>query len=107
MSRSKLRSQPSWRIFCRLTLFSVLGLLLFRGFHAVQAADPVSYHVDFTPTGDKELDQLLKQTSSLLSLQKKLPAAPFALIGRAQADAAQFIIVLHSLGFDAGGVVIT
>jgi translocation and assembly module TamA len=36
-----------------------------------------------------------------------LPAAPFALIGRAQADQAQFLIVLHSLGYDAGRVDIT
>lgn len=80
---------------------------MFRTFHAVKAADPVAYVVKFTPTGDKELDGLLQQTSSLTALQKKLPAAPFALIGRAQADAAQFVIVLHSLGYDSGSVAIT
>jgi translocation and assembly module TamA len=37
-------------------------------------------------------------------LQKKLAPAPFALIGRAQADTAQFITVLHSLGYDSGSV---
>jgi translocation and assembly module TamA len=68
------------------------------------AADPVPYNVQFTPSGDAELDVLLRQTASLVTLQKKLPAAPFALIGRAQADEAQFIIVLHSLGYDAGRV---
>ncbi|HUW79977.1 MAG TPA: BamA/TamA family outer membrane protein [Acidocella sp.] len=69
-----------------------------------QAADPVAYSVNFTASGDKELDGLLKETSSLVSLQKKLPPAPFALIGRARADVKQFTVVLHSLGYDAGSV---
>lgn len=103
MIRPKLSSPAS----CRLLLFSALGLILLRGFHAVHAADPVAYEVQFTPSGDKELDGLLKETSSLVSLEKKLPAAPFALIGRAQADARQFVIVLHSLGYDSGSVDIT
>ncbi len=68
------------------------------------AADPVAYTVKFIPSGDPELDSLLQQTSSLVALQKKLPAAPFALIGRAQQDRAQFQTVLHSLGYDAGSV---
>ena len=104
MIRSKFRSQASWRVSCRVLLVSALGLVLVRGFHAVHAADPVGYKVSFVPSGDKELDGLLKETSSLVSLEKKLPAAPFALIGRAQADAAQFVIVLHSLGYDSGSV---
>ena len=111
MIRSKLSSQASrqksWQISCQILLFSALGIVVVRGFHAVQAADPVHYKVSFTPSGDKELDGLLKQTSSLVSLAKKLPAAPFALIGRAQADAAKFVIVLHSLGYDAGSINIT
>ncbi len=74
---------------------------------AALASDPVSYTVSFAPSGDKTLDSLLKQTSSLVSLQKKLPPAPFALIGRAQADQQQFLIVLHSLGYDAGRVSIS
>jgi translocation and assembly module TamA len=83
-----------------------LLLLLAIGFLArdAGAADPVPYIVQFTPSGDAELDALLKQTASLVTLRAKLPAAPFALIGRAQADQAQFLIVLHSLGYDAGRV---
>jgi translocation and assembly module TamA len=104
MIRPKCRSQPSWQAVCRIALATGLSLFLIRGFHAVHAADPVAYKVIFIPSGDKELDGLLKQTSSLAALGKKLPAAPFALIGRAQADAAQFGIVLHSLGYDAGSV---
>jgi translocation and assembly module TamA len=74
---------------------------------AAFAADPVAYTVKFTPSGDKVLDGLLHQTASLVALQKKLPPAPFALIGRARADQQQFLVVLHSLGYDAGSVDIT
>jgi len=89
---------------CRAAIITALGLVAFRGFHSVHAANPVAYSVVFVPSGDKELDRLLKETSALVSLEKKLPAAPFALIGRAQADSAQFITVLHSLGYDAGSI---
>ncbi len=92
---------------CRVAIITALGWIAHRGFHAVFAANPVAYTVSFTASGDKELDGLLKVTSSLVSLEKKLPAAPFALIGRARADQAQFIVVLHSLGYDAGSVSIT
>ena len=92
---------------CRVAIISALGWVAHRGFHDGFAADPVAYTVHFTPSGDKELDGLLKETSALVSLEKKLPAAPFALIGRARADQAQFIVVLHSLGYDAGSVRIT
>ncbi len=71
------------------------------------AADPVTYTLKFTPSGDAILDSLLSQSSSLLSLRQKLPPSPIGLIGRAQADAAQFVIVLHSLGYDSGTVSIT
>jgi translocation and assembly module TamA len=85
-------------------------LILLLGFvvaGSARAADPVNYTTTFKPSGDAQLDSLLQQTSSLVSLQKKLPPAPFALIGRAQADAAQFLIVLHSLGYDSGSVTVT
>lgn len=70
-------------------------------------ADPVHYNVNFTPSGDHELDGLLKQTSSLVTLEKKLPPAPFALIGRARTDEQQFVTVLHSLGYDNEQIDIT
>ena len=88
------------------SLFFLAGMVFIPG-QAAFAADPVAYTVKFTPSGDGTLDSLLKATSSLVSLQKKLPPAPFALIGRAQADSQQFLIVLHSLGYDAGSVSIT
>jgi translocation and assembly module TamA len=92
---------------CRVAIITALGWIAQHSFHEGFAADPVAYTVTFTPSGDSELDGLLKVTSSLVSLEKKLPAAPFALIGRAQADQAQFIVVLHSLGYDSGRVRIT
>jgi len=87
--------------------FALAGAAICLGFQGAGAADPVPYTVQFRPSGNAELDGLLKQTASLVSLQTKLPAAPFALVGRARADEAQFLIVLHSLGYDAGSVDIT
>jgi translocation and assembly module TamA len=72
-----------------------------------RAADPVAYTVAFQPSGDPALDGLLRQTASLVALRTKIPASPFGLIGRARADEAQFLIVLHSLGYDAGSVNVT
>ena len=90
----------------RRTQTILLILVLALGQSAI-AADPVTYTVKFTPSGDATLDALLKQTAALVALQKKLPPAPFALIGRAQSDMGQFTVVLHSLGYDAGAVEIT
>jgi len=87
--------------------YALAGAALCLGFQGAGAADPVPYTVQFRPSGNAELDGLLKQTASLVALQKKLPAAPFALVGRARADEAQFLIVLHSLGYEAGQVDIT
>lgn len=89
----------------RITTCLALCLALASG--AAQGANPLAYQVQFAPSGDAALDRLLKQTSALVALRSKLPPAPFALIGRAQADVAQFLIVLHSLGYDAGHVDIT
>src|SRR5271157_4797270 len=89
----------------RMTIGLAGCLLLASG--AARGADPVAYQVQFVPSGDAVLDGLLKQTSSLVALRRKLPPAPFALIGRAREDAAQSLIVLHSLGYDAGQVDIT
>lgn len=103
MNRSKLSAQNA----CRIFLLSALGITLFRSFQSVYAADPVDYTVTFVSSGDPELDKLMKKTSSLVSLRKKLPPAPFALIGRAQDDSEQFVTVMHSLGYDDGQVSIT
>jgi translocation and assembly module TamA len=73
----------------------------------VRAANPQPYKVIFKPSGDKKLDSLLKATSDLATLRKKLPVGPFALIGRAEADEKKFITVLQSLGYDSGSTRIT
>jgi translocation and assembly module TamA len=87
---------------CTLTLLAALAF----GATPAWAADPVNYKIKFAPSGDATLDSLLSQTSTLVALQKKLPPSPFALIGRAQEDLAQCLIVLHSQGYDAGSVTI-
>jgi translocation and assembly module TamA len=87
-------------------ILRLTGLVVLLGSTAF-AADPVNYTVKFAPSGDSALDSLLRQTSALVALQKKLPAAPFALIGRALGDEQKFAVVLHSLGYDAGSVDIT
>jgi translocation and assembly module TamA len=96
--------RPAMRRGVKYPILCAAALL---GLHAARAADPVKYTVTIKPSGDATLDGLLKQTSSLESLATKLPPAPFALIGRARADADQFQIVLHSLGYDSGSVDIT
>lgn len=86
------------------SLHLVLGLCLVCSPSAAFAADPVHYQVTFAPTGNQELDGLLKQSSALVALRSKLPPAPFALIGRSRTDQDQFLIVLHSLGYDSGQI---
>jgi translocation and assembly module TamA len=68
-----------------------------------RAEQTVAYRTDFTKMGDAALDSLLVQTSTLNTERTTLPA-PFALIGRAEADRATFVTVLHSLGYDSGDV---
>jgi translocation and assembly module TamA len=102
---SRVGGAPLWRIAASRGIKTLLLLTgVFLASQDAGAADPVTYTVKFTASGDLRLDALLKQTASLASLQKKLPPAPFALIGRARADEAEFLVVLHSLGYDSGAV---
>jgi translocation and assembly module TamA len=71
-----------------------------------RAEETVAYKTDFGKSGDPALDALLAQTSSLQRERQSKPA-PFALIGRAEADRATFVTVLHSLGYDSGSVSVT
>ncbi|WP_298283770.1 autotransporter assembly complex family protein [Acidocella sp.] len=74
---------------------------------AARAADPVRYHVTFTPSGDPALDTAAMQASALATLARALPPAPVALIARAESDAALFTTLLHSQGYDQGTATLT
>ena len=66
---------------------------------AAQAADPQPYDVKIAPTGDKTIDGALKDSSTLIALQKSAPVGPFALVTRAQGDAGRLETALHSFGY--------
>lgn len=86
-------------------LFVLLALWL--GAVRAWAADPVTYLPHINATGDAELDDLLRQSSNLVSLAKKAPAGPFALVARARADVGRLQTVLQSRGYYQGKVEIS
>ena len=66
------------------------------------ASDPLPYRLTITPSGDPELDRLLRDASRLAALRESAPVGPFALISRAELDLERFDRVLRSLGhYDA------
>jgi translocation and assembly module TamA len=69
---------------------------------AVFAADPLPYSVTITPTGHAPLDQALADASLLAGLRERAPVGPFALLTRAESDAARFDRVLRSFGYYDG-----
>ena len=71
------------------------------------AADPHSYTVAISATGNGELDTALKSSSQLESLRASGPIAPFALIGRAQQDIDRLQAVLQGFGYYQGKVTVT
>lgn len=85
----------------------VLVLLVLLGGAVSRAADPVAYQTSIAATGDAPLDQVLHDSSTLLSLQSTAPVSPFALVARAQDDAGRLLTALHSWGYYAGAVTIT
>lgn len=68
-------------------------------FQAARAADPQSYRVDISSTGDGALDATLHATSDLEALRGTAPVSPFGLIARARADIDRFKTVLESYGY--------
>jgi len=72
-----------------------LSVLLCAG---VRAAD-LRYSLTIVPTGVAGLDAAIVDASQLLRLRDQLPAGPFALIARAEADAARIDRVLRSFGY--------
>ncbi|AHI25731.1 putative surface antigen [Komagataeibacter xylinus E25] len=74
---------------------------------AAVAADPQPYVTTLRPTGNADLDDALRASSDLLSLQKTQAVSPFALTGRIHNDYSRLISALESFGFYAGGITIT
>ncbi len=71
------------------------------------AADPQEYTTTLRPTGNADLDDALRASSDLLSLQKTQAVSPFALTGRIHNDYSRLISALESYGFYAGGITVT
>jgi translocation and assembly module TamA len=72
-----------------------------------RAADPQSYKVDLTSTGNSEMNATLKATSDLITLRGSAPVGPFGLIGRARSDLDRLKTVLESYGYYQSYVAIT
>lgn len=68
------------------------------------AADPQPYTVTIAKTGDAELDGMLAEVSTLISLKDTAPVGPFALVARARTDSGRFLLALQSLGYYQGKV---
>lgn len=66
------------------------------------AADPQPYSVELAKTGNAQMDQLLQDASTLISLRSSAEVGPFALIARAKQDRERFVAALHSLGYYQG-----
>lgn len=67
-----------------------------------RAADPQPYTVTLNDTGNAALDQALKDSSTLISLNPNAPVGPFALVARAQKDLERFAVALDSFGYYKG-----
>ena len=68
------------------------------------AADPQPYDVTIAPTGDGSIDGALRDSSTLIELQKSAPVGPFALVTRAEGDVGRLQTALHSFGYYAAQV---
>jgi translocation and assembly module TamA len=76
------------------------------GAQQVQAADVQSYRVEFTATGNRELDSTLKLASKLQELRKADPVDLLGVMIRARVDIVRLGKVLESFGYYQGTVVI-
>lgn len=65
------------------------------------AADPQPYVVTLAPTGQASVDAALASSATLISLQDIAPAGPFAIIARANSDAARLLTAAESFGYYA------
>ncbi|MGE5152850.1 MAG: autotransporter assembly complex protein TamA [Bdellovibrio bacteriovorus] len=83
-----------WRGWLRGGL-TALGLALGS---VAQAAETLPYSVVIAPTGDAAVDQIIADASLLVALREGVPVGPFALVARAESDAARIETILRSLG---------
>lgn len=71
------------------------------------AGDPQPYDVKLALTGNSGLDAALRDSSSLISLQKTAPVGGFALIGRARQDLDPLTTALRSFGYYKARITVT
>lgn len=71
------------------------------------AADPVSYSLDITSVGDRDIDATLKATSDLQSLRRTGAVSPFGLIARARGEIDRLKTVLEGFGYYQSSVSIS
>ena len=87
-----------------------VALVLFGGMLLVIAlaygANPQSYRVELSPTGNGALDAILKDSSQLIALRAD-PVDGFGLIARARGDLARLKTVVESFGYYQSSVEIT
>lgn len=73
----------------------VLGMALGS---AAQAADTLPYSLAITETGSAAIDRAIADASLLQTLREGAPVGPFALVARAESDAARIESILRSFG---------
>ncbi|HTS23671.1 MAG TPA: BamA/TamA family outer membrane protein [Casimicrobiaceae bacterium] len=98
MCRSGGSKRHRWVLVAALVLLAV---------EIARASDPQAYTVALASTGNHALDDAMKASSQLESLQAAGPIAPFALVGRAQQDVERLQTVLQAFGYYDGKVTIT
>jgi translocation and assembly module TamA len=74
---------------------------------AARAADPLAYTVEIDKTGVGPLDAAISGSLQLVSLRKRAPAGPFAVVTRARQDIPRLKTALDSFGYYAGAVSMT
>ncbi len=90
-------------LFLRITATIVISLMTVL---SAYAADPQPYTVAIGKTGNTEIDQIITDISTLISLGEDAPVGPFALVARARGDVERFLTGLHSLGYYQGTVAV-
>lgn len=95
---------PSNALFITLIL-SVLFLI--GQLEGARAVDPQPYTVKIDDSGDESLNQILRDSSQLVSLRVPAPTPPFGLIERARADIPRIQTALDSFGYYQNKVSIT